>query len=54
MIHSRLTTWLWWHFHNYVLQIMHSLSIVDFWNKKYGLIIDWTIKKIQEFIPNCL
>ncbi len=36
--HSRLTNWLWRHFHNYFLKRMHSLSIVDFWKKKYGLI----------------
>jgi hypothetical protein len=38
MTHFKLITWLWKHLHNYFLKIMHSLSIVEFWNKKYELV----------------
>jgi len=37
MTRSKLTIWLWKFLHNYFLKIMHWLSIMDFWDKKYGL-----------------
>jgi len=43
MTHFRLTTWLRKHLHNCFMKIMHSLSIVNFWNKKHGL-VNWLLK----------